>query len=99
MNESQILDTQTYIRIANLILQGQYDENNIMKLISAIFILIKIDENNREITINMIKARVNGRIARRLSNLHSIYDILYELIQILNSHRTNQSNLVANKAK
>lgn len=54
-----------------------------MRLISAIFFLIKLDDNKRELTINLIKTRVNGRIASKNNNLDNINDILFELIHQL----------------
>lgn len=91
MEENGTFNAQTYIRLANVIFLRSYDESNVMRLISAIFFLIKLDDNKRDLTINLIKTRVNGRIASKIGNLNNIYDILFELIHISNNYRRSQN--------
>lgn len=96
MNNRNLLSSSKYNRIINIIVdRQQYNENNLMDLIKAIFILMKIDETNRNTTIRFIKSRVNSRIYMKIADMSDLFDILYELIHILNSHRRNQNNLTA----
>lgn len=94
MYNRNLLSASKYTRIINIILdKRQYNENNLMQLIKLILILIKIDESNRNITIRVIKAKVSPRIYTKINNISDLFDILYELIHILNSYRRNQSNI------
>lgn len=85
MNNIGTLTMEVYSQVADVILLRNYNENNIRKLLSAIFVLIKIDDNHRYMTIQFIRNRVNRRIHQRINNLTNIFDILYELIHISNN--------------
>lgn len=98
MNNIGKLTAEVYAQVANVILLRNYNENNITKLLSAIFILIKIDDDHRYMTIQFILNRVNRRIHQRINNLTNIFEILYELIHISNnSNRSlNRQNRYGN---
>lgn len=91
MSETNTLTSDMFMRIAEVILSRAYDESNIMKLISAILILMKIDENKSHIIIEYVRSRVSENIKQRVININNIYDILYELIHLANNYRRSQN--------
>lgn len=97
MNFANGLNTQTYERVANVILLRQYHMNNITDLISKIFVLMKIDMNNRTTTIRFIKSRVDRYIYGKIANLNNLFEILRVLFCIADNHKRYINRLNYNK--
>lgn len=90
-NKMSKLPSTTYKRMMDLLMRPSYNEDNLMQLINVILTLIKIDNGNRQTTIQYIKTHVNERIHRKIYNYDNIYDILFELIQIQNNRQSNNT--------
>lgn len=83
INEDFIeISSETYTKIASILLLEQYEVKNIRELIYAIYTLIKMDRNNRHITIKFVKERVSNRLYQSIRNKDSIYAIISKLIKL-----------------
>lgn len=89
------LGRQIYTRIAEIIFARQiFYAYDVSRLIQITLLLMKIDENNRNITIKLVRKHCSGYIRARILNKNNIIDILKELIQINEEQNQNPNNVL-----
>lgn len=99
MSNTTELQREIYAKVVDNILLNKYDSSNLQDLISKIYSLEKIEENNTDIAIQYIKARVDQYIFEKIKNLTNLFDILQVLYCVADNYKRNLNRMRYNQSR